>query len=48
VAQQHYQLDFARNLLILSWLCSIVSSYFAGKKQDAEAASTVKIGTVQK
>lgn len=33
---QQSQLNVAEVILIASWLCSIVSSYFAGKKMDLE------------
>ncbi len=32
-------LDLAKGILIAAWLCSIVSSYFAGKKLDLAATT---------
>ena len=32
IADNHFNLPFAEYLLVAAWLCSIASSYFAGKK----------------
>lgn len=43
IAIHHDQLNLAKIILVAAWLCSIVSSYFAGKK--LELASTAEINT---
>jgi hypothetical protein len=42
IAAQQDQLGFVEAILVACWLCSIVSSYFVGKKLDlkAEAINT--------
>ncbi|GGY86613.1 hypothetical protein GCM10011613_34710 [Cellvibrio zantedeschiae] len=34
IATHQDQLNIAKGILIAAWLCSIISSYFVGKKQD--------------
>jgi hypothetical protein len=43
IAIHHEQLNLAKIILVAAWLCSIISSYFMGKKQDL--ASTSEIST---
>jgi hypothetical protein len=33
---QHYHMEFAQYIIILSWIFSIVSSYFTGKKIELD------------
>ena len=33
---QHYHMEFAQYIIILSWIFSIVSSYFTGKKLELD------------
>lgn len=44
---QHFHLDFAQYIIILSWIFSILSSYFAGKKmeEDEEKLNLSKTNT---
>lgn len=39
------QLDFAKYILIACWLCSILSSYFAGKKMELQGAQATATTT---
>jgi len=39
----HMHLGLAENLLMISWACSIVSSYFAGKKLEQTEQKNIDI-----
>jgi hypothetical protein len=40
IAAHQNQLYVAKAILIAAWICSIISSYFAGKRMDAENIHT--------
>lgn len=40
IAIHHDPLNLAKAILVAAWLCSIISSYFAGKKQDVAITET--------
>lgn len=43
IATHQGALEVTKVVLIAAWLCSIISSYFVGKKMDAESASNSSI-----
>lgn len=43
IATHQGALEVAKIVLIAAWLCSIISSYFVGKKMEAETTSNTSI-----